>query len=304
MPELTIRAGTPDDAYTSFLLFEESFADLWRRLGNTEPTSYGDPEAMARIWTERRPLYEHIVATADQFWLAERNGVPVGFARAVVRGEPRVRILTEFFVAPGGQSSGAGKGLLARAMPAEEGVRRLIIASPDVRALGLYLRLGLRQRTSLYYLYRAPEARAFKTDLEVVSLEDSPGARQHLDALDRAVLGFARPQDHAFLLADRPGFLYLRGGRAAGYGYAGQRAGPFALLDPADLPAVLAHAETLAAQAGRGHFGLEVPLANHAALDTLLARGFHIEPFAAQLLADETGGQWDRYIATSPPFLP
>jgi hypothetical protein len=34
-----------------------------------------------------------------------------------------------------------------------------------------------------------------------------------------------------------------------------------------------------------------------------LARGFHIEPFVATLLTDGNPPQFDRYIATSPPFL-
>lgn len=304
MPELTFRPGTPDDTYTTFLIFEESFADLWQRLGNDEPTSFGNPEALARMWEERRTLYEHIVTHADQFWLAEVDGVPAGFARSLRRGEEMpVRMLTEFFVRPSVQSSGAGKGLLARTFAAEEGVHRLVIASPDVRAQALYLRSGVRQRCSIYYFFREPQEREAHGELEAVPLDSGADTLRLLDALDREILGFTRTPEHRFLLDDRPGYLYVRRGRAVGYGYAGRRAGPFALLEPQDGPAALAHAETAAARAGYRHFGVEVPMANHAAFDYLLAHGFYIEPFYAQLLADAPFGLWDRIIVTSPPFI-
>ena len=61
-----------------------------------------------------------------------------------------------------------------------------------------------------------------------------------LAEIDKATLGFQRDVDQQWFLANRRGFLYLRDGRPVGYGYVGENSGPFALLDAADFPAVLA----------------------------------------------------------------
>ena len=59
------------------------------------------------MWAARRLLYEHLAATADQFWLAKRGETLLGFARSLLRDG--LRLLTEFFVLPGEQSSGLGR---------------------------------------------------------------------------------------------------------------------------------------------------------------------------------------------------
>lgn len=301
MSSLTFRRGSPDDAYTTFEIFEESLSDLLRRLGHEEPTSYADPLAMARMWQERRPLYEHIVSTAEEYWLAETEGVPVGFARSVTRGD--VLQLTELFVRPGLQSAGAGKGLLSRTFAPTPDRRRLVIASPDVRAQVLYMRSGVYPLCSVYYFYRAPRARSLSSELEAIPVQEAPDTLRILNEIDRAILSVERPVDHHYLLNDRQGYLFLRRGRTVGYGYCGKRSGPFALLEPQDIPAALAFAENEAATRGESHFGVEVPLLNRAAIQHLLGSGFLVEPFFAQLLTDAPVGQFDRYIITSPPFL-
>ena len=301
MSSVSFRRATPADTYTTFEIFEESLADLLKRLGHEEPTSFADPLAMEQMWQERRPLYEHIVASGSEYWLAEMESEAVGFARSVLRGD--VLQLTELFVKPGVQSSGAGKGLLSRAFAAAPERRRLVIASPDVRAQVLYMRAGVYPVCSVYYFYRAPRKREVSAEIEAIALDDSPDTLRILNELDREVLSLEREIDHRWLLNDRQGYLFLRRGRAVGYGYCGKRSGPFALLDPQDVPAALAFAESDAAQRGQTHFGVEVPLLNRAAIQHLLASGFLIEPFYAQLLTDAAIGQLDRYIITSPPFL-
>jgi hypothetical protein len=109
--------------------------------------------------------------------------------------------------------------------------------------------------------------------------------------------------DHAWLLEDRKGFLYERGGTPVGYGYVGVRSGPFALLQPGDYAAVLAHAERQAALAGQEHFGLEVPSINRPAVDHLLQRGFRLDSFVAVWMSDEPFARLEDYIVTSPPFF-
>jgi hypothetical protein len=74
-------------------------------------------------------------------------------------------------------------------------------------------------------------------------------------------------------------------------------------LEASDFPAVLAHAEHAAAQQGREHFGIEVPMVNRKAVDHLLKRGFRIDSFIAMLMNDKPFGQFENYITTSPPFF-
>ncbi len=48
---------------------------------------------------------------------------------------------------------------------------------------------------------------------------------------------------------------------------------------------------------------LTVPLANVAATDYLLGRGYRLDPFTMHLLEDRPVIQADRYILTTPPFF-
>ena len=78
MSNISIRPGKVEDSYTVFHIFERALADLGRRFGSTSSFSADDPLALERMWAERRSLYEHLARTADQFWLAEREGTAIG----------------------------------------------------------------------------------------------------------------------------------------------------------------------------------------------------------------------------------
>jgi len=295
------RRGTPADSYAVFEVFEQSLADLSWRLGATAPTSAADPAKLGRMWQERRPLYEHLARTAEQFWLAEREGEVIGFSRSTLRDG--VRELTELFVLPGQQSAGVGRELLARAFPAKGAKHRSIIASADVRAQALYLKAGVTPHFPIYYFGRAPETVQVDTDLTFEPITPTAENLAAIGALDEALLGHRRDEDHAWLLSDRQGYLYHRDRRPVGYGYVGVRNGPFALLEAGDFSAVLAHAETQAAAQDRDEFGLEVPMGNRAAIDYLLARGYRMDSFVAMLMSDAPFGRFENYILTSPPFF-
>lgn len=301
MGEVQYRIGTVEDSYTVFCLFEETISDEFQRFG-LETTSWPDPEALAKMWQQRESLYRHLAQTADQFWLAEVDGRTIGFARSIPRDG--IRQLTEFFVLPGQQSGGVGRELLARAFPVEGARRRLIIATIDTRAQARYLKTGVYPRFPLYYFYRQPEVTTVKSDLTIEPLPSAPTADllATLGDIDQAVLSFRREVDHAWLLTNRQGYLYRRDGRPVGYGYMGKGNGPFALLDAADYPAVLAHAETEAAIAGAGNFGLEVPTVNRTVVDYVLGRGFQMHGFIALVMSDEPFGRFENYLIMSPPF--
>ena len=295
------KPGSLADGYQTFLIFEETLADLEKRLGFSGETNWEDSEELAAMWQARRPLYDHLTNSADQFWLAQENGETIGFSRAILRDG--VRELTELFVKPGTQSSGLGRALIERAFPVEGAERRFIIATADFRAQALYLKSGVFPRFPIYYFERKPEQVSFETDLQFVPLENSAETVSALAAIDTEVIGFRRDIDQQWFLTNRQGFLYVRNGRPVGYGYVGKSNGPFALLDAADYPAVLAHAESTAQEAGFDHFGVEVPMVNETAVTYLLSRNFKIDVFMAMFMSNRPFGNFDRYLITSPPFF-
>ena len=297
----TIRPGTVEDSLTVFTLFEETWADLSRRHGHDEPTSFSDPEAMSRMWKERRSLYNHLATSAAEFWLAEEGGYPIGFSRSIIRGD--VQTLTEFFVRPNRQSSGVGKALLDCAFSRSDLPYRSILATLEPNAQSLYLRTGVYPRFPVYYFGRKPKTMAMDTDLTFIPIIPTVEQLAEMGILDEEIVGFRRDQDHQWLASDRQGFLYERRGQTVGYGYMGKTNGPFLMIDPADFPAVLAHAENLAVLQNRNHFGLEVPMINLSVVNYVLDQKFIMDPFITIMMNNAPYGDYSRYIITSPPFL-
>ncbi|CAA9542091.1 MAG: hypothetical protein AVDCRST_MAG49-916 [uncultured Thermomicrobiales bacterium] len=296
----TFRPGTLDDLDAAYEVFTRTTADLERRTGTPDAENdWLDPAFVAAFWRRRRPLFEHLTVHANGFWVAERRGRIVGYARASC--QDGVRELNEFFVLPEHQNGGIGRDLLARAFPTGGARRRAVIGTTDVRALARYLKAGVYPRFPIYALSGTPRPIEIATDLAAAA-----AGTEAIDALreiDRAVLGFARDADHAFLLRERPVRLFRRAGRVVGYGYFGRGTGPIALLDPADFPAVLARGEAEAAARGEEEFGMNVPLVNRDAVDHLLGRGFRLEDFTVLFLSDEAFGRFEHYIVSTPDFF-
>jgi hypothetical protein len=299
--DITFRPGTIADSEAVFWIFHDTVMDLGRRTGTMPISGGSDPQVLEGLWEARRSLYEHLARTADQFWIAERAGQPCGYARTVLRDG--VRELTEFFVLPAAQSGGLGRELLARAFAPEGAAHRSVVATTDVRALARYMQAGMTTRFPIFYFTGAPERVPAPADLTVEPIDPAAAPLDTLAQIDHAVIGYRRSVDHAWLAGERQGFVYRRGGEVVGYGYVGRSSGPFALLDPADTPAVLAHAERTAAERGDAPFGLDVPAVNRAAVTYLQARGYRIDPFLTFYLSDEPLDAFDRYICTTPTFF-
>jgi GNAT superfamily N-acetyltransferase len=297
---LSYRPGRIEDSPAAFEVFLEAMLDLGRRIGSMPITGGDDPRVIPRLWEARRSLFEHLAKTADQFWVAERGDRVVGYARSILRDG--LRQLTEFFVRPGEQAQGVGRELLGRAFPRGGARRRTIVATIDTRAQTRYLKSGVTPSFPIAYFSRPAEGLAISTDLDFEHVSSSATVLESLRTVDETVLELHRDVDHAWLLGERAGYFYRRGGRVVGYGYLGPSAGPFALLDPRDYAAVLAHAEAEAARRG-ADFGVEVPLVNRAALDFLFGRGFRMDSFFALFMSDVPFGRFDRYLFTSPPFF-
>ena len=305
------RRGVAADDRAVHRVYVEAINEIDRRLGSALADEPGDEVAIEADWTKRRTLFAHLAATADQFWVAEDAGRVLGYARSILRDG--LRELTEFFVLPGHQGGGLGGELLARAFPAAGARQRAIIATLEPAALSRYLRSGVGARCLIAYIGRsldpgrpsAPAATssAALADLAVEEVAADVAGLESLAAIDLAVLGHRRDLDHAWLLRERRGLLYRRAGRVVGYGYVGADSGPFAVLEPADLPAVLLDAEARAAAAGQADFSVWLPLAEAGPAGELLARGYRIDPFLAVLLSDAPLQGLDRYVITSPPFF-
>lgn len=294
-----IRPGTPDDNHACAAVLVEAINDLGRRNGTIDAGSALD---LDKEWPRWRPFFEHVGRTAAQFWVAEgTDGDLVGYARSIDRDG--MFELTEFFVRPGIQSHGLGRDLLERAFPMGRGDLRIIIATTDIRALSRYLRSDVVPRFPVV-TFTAPS----RSDARVDGLEIQPlELDRDLDdvhAIDDAVLGHRREVDHRWFAEQREGHRYVRDGRVVGYGYVGAPdsggTGPFAVLDPGELPAVLGHAERRRHELGAAETSFDVAMHNRAAVDHLLARGYRMDPFLTLLCSSEPFGRFDRYVFCAP----
>ena len=294
-----IRPATAADSRACFALFRRSLWDLMRRIGYL-PADAPDPD-FDELWPAYIGLFDHLAATCGQWWIAEDGeGRPIGYARSTQRG-PVVE-LTEFFVAPGARVAGLGRALLERAFAPGLGTHRAIIATVDAPAVALYLRFGVAHQTTFVDVAGRPRAVAAPAGYDIV-----PATVEEVLAIEGEVLGHARREDVAFMLADRPAAVLRRGGLAVAYAFlANERgyAGPVAARDPADLPAALAHLEGAAHAAGMERLDLTLPLSARTAIDWLLVRRrFRIDPFYCLFLADGPWAQLDRYLPFNPCFM-
>ena len=297
------RPGTAADTRTCFDIFEVTVDDLGRRTGGGANSTSGDPNA----FEIRRPMFEHLAATADEWWVAEDDatGRAVGYARSIVRDG--VRELTEFFVLPDAQSAGVGRGLLARAFP-DEGVRhRAIVATIDPRAIARYLRAGLDARVPMIGFEGAPRDERLATDLVREPMDPVDPPLEALAEVDRRLLGFRRDEDHRWLASQRPGVVYRRDasvgrlrlspdaavvGRTVCRARGGGPAGPHRR-----------RRDAAAFAAGHATVTFDVALTARPALDHLLGRGFRVDPFVMLFFTDGPVDGLDRYVLTSPPFF-
>jgi GNAT superfamily N-acetyltransferase len=296
---ITYRKADIADSYNVFKVFLRSIMDYSERMNVQAITGGNDPEKLASIWESRKPLFDFLARDASQFWVAEKDGEILGYARTIQHDG--LQELTEFFVSPNQQSAGVGSGLLSRAFADNGATYRTIIATLDERALYRYMRMGVYGRTMLKYFYRKAETVSVPSDLVIEPLD----LGVHLDAIqhiDRALLNHTRGSIHEWLAGARDGFVYRRGADVIGYGYIGESHGPFAVLDDDDFPAVLAHAESRMAEQGE-EFGVSVPLVNRKAIDYLTARKYKIDSFSAILMSNIPFGKFENYLTFAPEFF-
>ncbi|MBL8101573.1 MAG: GNAT family N-acetyltransferase [Anaerolineales bacterium] len=296
---ITYRIGTLDDSFSAFKVFLKSIMDYSERMNVMAITGGNDPEMLASIWEKRKPLFDFLAQISSQFWVAEKDGGILGYARTIEHDG--LQELTEFFVDPSQQSAGVGGGLLSRAFADRGAQYRTIIATLDERALYRYMKMGVYGRFMLKYFSRTAEKVEVQTDLSIEKLD----LNLHLDSInrmDREIVEHTRAGIHQWLARVREGFVYKRGGNVVGYGYIGGNHGPFAVLNDDDFPAVLAHAESQMAEKG-GEFGVSVPLVNRKAVDYLTSRQYKIDSFSAILMSNVPFGKFENYLTFAPEFF-
>src|SRR3954452_3320072 len=131
-----IRPMTLDDVRPAMELTGATFDDLSRRMGEEPEPPPPDLEAAALRY---RAFVTH---DPEGSWVAEDEQGLAGCALAVKR--EGIWGLSLLIVRPGLQSAGVGSELLRRAHDyAHDAKGRIIMASPDPRAIRAYSRLGL-----------------------------------------------------------------------------------------------------------------------------------------------------------------
>jgi GNAT superfamily N-acetyltransferase len=293
---ISFRPATAADSRACFAIMRGAIHELKVRAGELAPDAPA-PDLDER-WPRVESLFEHLAATCSQWWLAEDGDARVvGYARCIEREETVE--LTEFFVAADARGAGIGRGLLERAFAPGAGRHRCIIATTEPAAGALYLRFGVSHQTTGVDIVGAPHAIALPAGYAA-----EPATLEEVLAIEGELLGHGRPQEVAFMLADRPATILRRDGRAVAYAFGPNPhtgyGGPVAALDPADLPAALAQLENAAHAAGVESLDLTVPYAAHVAIGHLLERGFRLTTGMALFLADGPWAKLDRYLPFNP----
>ena len=302
--DVTIRPAEPRDMRAAFAVFRRSLMPYLHRLGVVDSPEVTDEELDA-LWVPRSVWIEHLWRTAAENLVAEApGGELVGWALSSQRGD--VLELCLFFVSPAAQSKGIGRALLERAFPVGRGPHRSIVATQDPRAMSRYLRSGVRFITSIVDFEAPPRAVSVETDLTFERLDPThPSSVDLIGSVESRLSGHRRDIDIALLVSQRPAWIARRDGEPVGFafGVSGELTGPIGALDPRDMPALLALVENHAAEAGEPNVYFSTPLANHTAVEWLLARGYTIDPFVASFLADSDWLKVDRWIHTGISYI-
>jgi len=272
-------------------------------------------------------LLGHLLATDPAgFWVAVGEGAggtarlapgdPAGTEGPIVAFVSALRrehvwFLSMLFVQPGYQERGLGRRLLERVLAgSDDATHATCTDSVQPISNALYSRFGMMPRLPVLELVGRPEhpvpglpdgVRAVPFDLLRAGPTDGAGPHRLADALellDRSTLGYAHPQDHAYLAAQgRIGYLYEGGGGSVvGYGYTSQvgRLGPIAVEDAMLMGPVVGH--LLGSVRPAGAFSAWVPGSASGAVAVLLEAGLQLEDFPALVCWDRPFADFERYV--------
>jgi len=269
-------------------------------------------------------LHAHTLATdPSRFLVAERRngsdlaarGRMIAFGSAVERGP--LWFLSMLFVDPAEQARGLGRAMLERLLPEDRAGRLLATCTDSAQPVsnGLYASVGIVPRMPFLNFVGRPRpgwtAPPLPDGAQVARVPTGSdgrlvdGVQDELDALDRTLLGFTHPEDHAYDLRERPWLFTYRdgGGRLLAYGYTSEvgRIGPIAVTEPALLFPVLAHLLTAVVPRGAS----AVWLGGHAtdAIAESVRAGLRLERFPILACWSAPYADFTRYVPTSPGLI-
>ena len=270
-----------------------------------------------------RQLHTHVLATDPSlFWVAARpegrgpdlgDRLIVGFAAAARRGP--VWFLSMLFVRPDLQLAGVGRALLERILPQDDAIRAVATDAAQPISNGLYGTYRMVARVPMFNIVGRPVRRgelaplpsgtiARRFDAAVPS-EPDDRLQAEFGELDREVLGFEHPEDHAlFRRQGRVAIAYRDGaGRLAGYGYTSTvgRIGPVAVSQADHLAPIIA--DLIDAIPPRGASAVWIPGHAGGVVEMLIRAGFRIEGFPVLLGWSQPFADFERYIPASPGLL-
>ncbi len=236
------------------------------------------------------PYLEHALRH-KRLLAAELDGAMIGVGGSGEVGRPDVRIVTDLFIDPSSQERGAGRALLETLL--EGATERMTFSSADDRALGLYVRAGMRPWWPLLYL----EVDAGRLGAHDDGVDARPADAAETARLSLAWTGVDRTADfeHYAAMPEAAGFAISDGGAVVAVGWARReqvradgRWLAHASIAPEADP-VRAAFGLLRAAAGEDVLNAPVP-GPHPALRALLERGVRI------------GGR-DTFCATDPDLV-
>jgi GNAT superfamily N-acetyltransferase len=232
---MDIRPAQIEDVDTCQFLFDVSYGDLHRRY------QLGDEEVSSPDWL--RPILTHFLETDPSGTLvASEESEVVAFASSVRRDD--YWFLSFLFVDPSAQGRGVGRKLLQALAPKGRGtVMATVVESFQPASTGLYASVGMSPQAIKYWLSGVSRPGSLPPLPSNLHREQLTRTDQvEVDALDRAVLGFARPADHRWWIqADTPCWSYRDGSNVVAYAYVdGDVVGPALAADQRTLCAVVA----------------------------------------------------------------
>jgi GNAT superfamily N-acetyltransferase len=320
------RLGRPPSDVTFRSARDEDLAecaDIWRIAIDDYLGRLGEPALPLQLGPTIR-LFRHLRSTDPERFVVAATGDErlVGFASAVERG--RLWFLSMLFVRPEVQAAGLGRALMDRVMPdgvspgrtgaGSAGDRAFATATDSAQPVSnaLYATYGVVPRVPLLRLVGLPDrepSQALPAGLRAEAVPPGPAHRTAVDApvsaIDRELLGFAHPADHAWLAAEDRRLVVYRSpaGVPVAYGYtsAAGRLGPVAALDADLLAPVLGH--LMGAVEPRGVFATWVPGSADRAVVALLKAGLRLEKFPVLLCWDRPMVDFSRYLPISPGLL-
>jgi GNAT superfamily N-acetyltransferase len=325
---VSFRPPQPDELADCALIWHLATDDYLSRIGRPLPPPFLEPLLQLLEHLRTTDPERFVVATraASKPGRGERPERVIGFGIGLLR--EHVWFLSQLYVLPAEQRRGVGRALLRLVLPSaaphaepsdetdpaasRPGVLATCTDSAQPIANGLYARLGIVPRVPVLNLTGRPSDPAslprLPDGVEAVRFgivhrpAEIDGA---IDAVDRAVLGYAHHDDHSYLRASgRTGYLYrTASGELLGYGYSSEvgRFGPVALLDETLIAPVMAH--LLTAIQPRGSISAWVPGANDRAMVALLRAGLRVEGFPAMLCWTRPFAAFDRYVPAGLALL-